>query len=98
MTKFVVIAKINALDGYEIDVATQIDGLAILTRAENGCIRYEIYRDPQNNGSTLIYEVWTDFAAWRAHVGTAHLQDFKKNVLEKKATMLVEKLRFDTDH
>lgn len=92
MTQCIIVARITAHTGQENHVASQIDNLALATRAETGCIRYEIYRDPNDEAVTLIYEIWTSQSALQNHLATEHLRAFKAEVLKEKASIIVEKL------
>lgn len=95
MEAFVVVAKITAHTDQAEQVAARIDALALPTRQETGCLRYEVYRDPDAVAVTLIYEVWASEESWRKHIATDHLQAFKTQVIDVSASMSVDKLRFD---
>jgi quinol monooxygenase YgiN len=56
------------------EVATAIAGTGAvgLTRAEPGCLGYEVSQDSDAPDRFVAYERWQNLAALRAHLGTAH--------------------------
>ena len=49
------------------------------TRAEPGCLRYDLYQSPTKKNEFMRLEVWRDSAALEAHKQTPHiLASFKK--------------------
>ncbi len=48
-----------------------------LTRAEEGCINYDLHQDNENPNLFLFYENWASRELWQKHMGTAHLAAFK---------------------
>ncbi|MFT6423659.1 MAG: quinol monooxygenase YgiN [Celeribacter sp.] len=92
MTQLVILARISAKSGREAVVGEALQDLAIPTRMEHGCLRYDIYQNPKNSGVFLIHELWESHALWRVHVATEHLQNFKDTILSSQAEMTVEKL------
>jgi autoinducer 2-degrading protein len=71
---FTIIAELTALPGRGGEVAAEITrSRAIsLTRAESGCLEYDICRDSDSPDRFVAYEQWRDVVALRAHLGTAH--------------------------
>lgn len=50
-------------------------GLVGPTRAESGCIRYELHQNTADPTDLTFIEEWTDDAALDAHLQTAHIAD-----------------------
>lgn len=50
--------------------------LAAATRAEPGCLRYVVGRDPERPGLFHLSEIWTDLAALALHFRTPHMAAF----------------------
>lgn len=50
-----------------------------LTR-EQGCLQFDVCRDQQNPKRVFLYEVYSDRAAFDAHLQTTHFLDFDKTV------------------
>ncbi len=48
--------------------------LAAASRAEDGCIGYEIYENSRDSSRILILETWRDAAALEAHQRTEHFR------------------------
>ena len=71
---FTIIADLAAHPGRGGEVAAAIAGSGAvgLTRAEPGCLAYEISRDSDAPDRFVAYERWRDVAALRAHLRTAH--------------------------
>jgi quinol monooxygenase YgiN len=46
------------------------------TRAETGALQFHIHRDRRDQNLFVIYEVWKDVQALRAHFKTAYVQQF----------------------
>jgi quinol monooxygenase YgiN len=71
---FTIIADLAAHPGRGGEVAAAIAGSGAvgLTRAEPGCLGYEISQDSDAPDRFVVYELWQNLAALRAHLGTAH--------------------------
>ncbi|HBV77939.1 MULTISPECIES: putative quinol monooxygenase [Vibrio] len=77
MTRLTVIASIKAKEDKIEEVKTELLKLIDVTRAEEGCISYDLHQDNQNSAHFLFYEVWQNQAALDKHSSTQHLMDFK---------------------
>lgn len=71
---FTIIADLTAHPGRGGEVAAAIAGSGAvgLTRAEAGCLAYDVSRDADAPDRFVAYEQWRDLAALRAHLETAH--------------------------
>ena len=73
---FVVIAKHRAVP----DAADRLEErmLADLadTRAEHGCLQFHIHRDRADRNLFVIYEIWRDVEALKAHFVTDYVRTF----------------------
>ena len=54
--------------------AENLLSLAEASRAEDGCIGYEIYENSRDSSRILILETWRDAAALEAHQRTEHFR------------------------
>lgn len=61
--------------------------LVELTRAETGCISYELHQDVKNPEILAMIEVWASMEALQAHLESEH---FKRIVPEIKQFMVRE--------
>ncbi|MFE9422225.1 putative quinol monooxygenase [Kitasatospora sp. NPDC006697] len=53
----------------------QAEAMARASRAEEGCVSYQLYVDPADQGRWVIVEEWADRAALDAHLASAHLAE-----------------------
>jgi quinol monooxygenase YgiN len=68
----IVIARVVAAPGREEDLRDVLEGLVAPTRAEPGCLRYDLVRDRAEPGVFTFVEEWTDDAALDRHFETPH--------------------------
>ncbi len=73
---YTVTAKWIARPGNEERVATAIRHLAPLSRAEPGCLDYRAHRSVSDPRVFLLYETYTDEAAYDAHTCSDHFVRF----------------------
>jgi quinol monooxygenase YgiN len=69
---YVVLAKWIAQPGEQDAVAAAIEALIEPSRAEPGNLLYLPHRDPSDPRVFLIYEQYTDEAAYQAHGASEH--------------------------
>lgn len=70
-----VVARIEARPGKEQEVRNELTKLLSPTRAEQGCLHYELHESAERPGLFLFYETWSDESALRAHFETPHLRN-----------------------
>ncbi len=46
------------------------------TRAEKGCITYDLHQDNEDENRFLFYEIWETRALWQTHMANDHLADY----------------------
>lgn len=69
----VVVATMRALTGRERELREVLEGLIPVTRAEAGCIQYDMHVADNDPASFLFYERWESHAALDAHLMTPHM-------------------------
>ena len=69
-----VIAIIKAKDGLTEQVEQELLALIEPTRAEQGCITYQLNKDVQEPGKFVFYEQWKSRQALDEHLNKPHLQ------------------------
>lgn len=71
---FTIIADLAAHPGRGHEVAAAIAGSRAieLTRAESGCLAYDISRDADAPDRFVAFEQWRDLASLQSHLATAH--------------------------
>jgi len=52
------------------------------SRAEEGCVSYSLYQDPQDKTKFLFFEEWKNQAAVDFHFATEHFQKFGETLEE----------------
>lgn len=81
-SQIVVIAKAKAGEGKLAETERNLKSLIEPTRAEDGCLTYELQRGEDSESLFLFYEVWQSRAHWEAHLDTPHFKAFADKVEE----------------
>lgn len=75
MSKLTIVAHIRA-NPNKIDlVRSELEKLIPITRAEEGCIQYDLHHDNADPAHFLFYENWESRELWQSHMGNKHLID-----------------------
>ena len=73
MPQLTIVASIHA-KADKIDlVKAELEKLIPITRAENGCIQYDLHQDNENPAHFLFYENWESRELWQTHMNAPHL-------------------------
>ena len=73
MSKLTIVANIHA-NPDKIDlVKTELEKLIPITRAEKGCLQYDLHQESENPTHFLFYENWESRDLWQAHMKAPHL-------------------------
>jgi quinol monooxygenase YgiN len=73
MAKLTIVANIKANpDKIEL-VKSELLKLIDLTRAEKGCIDYDLHQDNDNPAHFMFYENWESRELWQEHMNAPHL-------------------------
>ncbi|MEM6578529.1 MAG: putative quinol monooxygenase [Pseudomonadota bacterium] len=73
MAKLTIVANIKA-NPDKIDlVKAELRKLINITRAEEGCINYDLHQDNDNQAHFLFYENWESRELWQTHMQAPHL-------------------------
>jgi quinol monooxygenase YgiN len=76
--KLTIVAKILAKAEKRDFVKSELLKLIEITRAEKGCINYDLHQDNQNENLFLFHENWESRELWQTHMGNTHLADYMK--------------------
>lgn len=68
-----IVAKITAETGHEDLVRTALEKLVTPTRAEVGCIQYDLHADTTDPAVFLFFEVWETRDLWQDHLKSPHI-------------------------
>jgi quinol monooxygenase YgiN len=89
LSRTLVVAWVAKLGG-ESAVERILQTMIPLTRAEPGCIRYEVFRAVEDPRRFLLVEVYKDDAALQTHTDSDH---FKRYVLGEALALLESRER-----
>ena len=76
MPKLTIVANIKAKSDKIDLVKAELLKLIAITRAEAGCISYDLHQDNENPAHFLCVENWESRELWQAHINAQHLQDY----------------------
>ncbi|KIT16617.1 putative quinol monooxygenase [Jannaschia aquimarina] len=71
-----IIADIRAEAGREDLVHAELAKLVAPTRAEAGCLQYDLHRAHEDGRHFFFYETWEDRDLWQAHMAAPHIASY----------------------
>ncbi len=74
MSELHVVATIPVKPEAAEEAATALAELAVTTRAEDGCLSYDLYESLATPGTFITVELWRSKEDLDAHLGSAHVQ------------------------
>ncbi len=74
MPLLTVVAEFQALPGKEAELRQALLDCIEPTRAEEGCVQYDLHEATGTPGHFIFYENWTSREALDRHLATPHLQ------------------------
>lgn len=80
--ELVVFAEVYAKPGQEENLRQALMALVAPTRAEAGCLQYDLHADNDDAGHYFFYERWESMAALELHTATAHFKAFEARTEE----------------
>ncbi len=75
MAKLTIVANITAKAGTTDLVKAELEKLVPITRAEAGCLRYDLHQDNESPVHFMFYETWESRELWQKHMNAQHLKD-----------------------
>ncbi len=69
----IVVAEMVAQSGKEEELRGKLTGFVAPTRAESGCVQYDLHEAEDRPGHFLFFEKWTSSEALDAHLAAPHL-------------------------
>ena len=76
MSTLTIVANIKAnVDKIEL-VKAELIKLITITRAEQGCINYDLHQDNDNLAHFMFYENWSSRELWQTHMDNQHFKDY----------------------
>jgi len=91
MKPLFVVAVLKAKPGKEEELRRTLIGLVEPTRAEEGCLQYDLHVSTEVPGEFVFYEKWTGREALERHGETPHLKALaarKSELLSEPASVL----------
>jgi quinol monooxygenase YgiN len=76
MSALTIVANIKAKADRIDLVKTELEKLINTTRAEAGCLQYDLHQDNSNPAHFLFYENWASRELWQTHMKAPHLQAY----------------------
>lgn len=73
-----VIVHVRSKPGQESRVRQILESLLAPTRAEAGCINYDLHQSHTHPALFVFYENWKSEAHLEAHARSKHIQSFRK--------------------
>ena len=73
MPKLTIVAHVHAKSGKEDFVQGELLKLIPITRAEEGCLQYDLHQDNENPAHFVFYENWVSRELWQNHMNAPHL-------------------------
>lgn len=92
LTPVTVVARIRAKPGMQEKVKQHLLKLIAPTRAEKGCLNYDLHQSVDDPALFLFYENWIDKKSLEDHLKKPHLNTFR----EKAEAMLAEPVEIGT--
>lgn len=76
MSELIIIAHIHAKADQVDFVKSALNQLVEPTRAEAGCLRYDLHQDNADSTHFMFYEAWQTRELWQQHMQSEHLKSF----------------------
>lgn len=73
MSKLTIVANIHAAPDQISLVKAELEKLVPITRAEQGCLQYDLHQNHENPAHFLFYENWESRELWLTHMSAPHL-------------------------
>ena len=78
MTKLTIVANIHA-NPDQIDlVQAELLKLIPITRAEKGCVHYDLHQDNEDPAHFTFVEAWESRELWQVHMNAPHFDAYAK--------------------
>lgn len=76
MAKLTIVAHIRAKADKTNLVKSELLKLIETTRAEEGCIQYDLHQDNADPSYFMFYENWDNRELWQTHMNAPHIAAF----------------------
>lgn len=79
MPKLTIVANIYTNPSQVDLVKAELEKLIPITRAEKGCIQYDLHQDNNNPAHFVFYENWESRELWQTHMNAPHLAGYMQS-------------------
>jgi quinol monooxygenase YgiN len=76
MAQLTIVANIKAAADKVDLLKAELLKLIEPTRAEEGCVQYDLHQDNETPAHFMFFEIWESREAWQTHMNAQHLKDF----------------------
>lgn len=90
--RLTIIARILAKPEKKELVKEELIKLLEPTRAERGCINYNLHQDNENENLFMFYENWESHDLWQQHMKNTHLVEYMKTTEGAVEEFILHKL------
>ncbi|WP_282079182.1 putative quinol monooxygenase [Aquimarina algiphila] len=78
MSQLTIVARILVKEEKRDFVQAELLKLIPITRAEKGCVNYDLHQDNENPNLFLFHENWESRELWQVHMNNTHLAEYIK--------------------
>ncbi len=94
MKELGIIAIIKAKAGQVENLKAEVEKIIPATRAEKGCVYYNLNVDNLDSDKIVITEKWENYDLWQDHIKSEHMAVYREKtkdmVLEKEILQLTQ--------
>ncbi len=87
-----IVARIEAKPDQVEFVTSELLKVMEPTRAEAGCLQYDLHQDNENPAVFLMFENWETRDLWQDHMNSDHLKAFREAVGDALAGIVVSEM------
>ncbi|MTH55210.1 antibiotic biosynthesis monooxygenase [Bacillus mangrovi] len=80
MSAITINAIMKAKEGREEELFAAMKKAIAPSRAEEGCISYDLHRSKEDKGVFVFFENWKDQEAVDAHIASPHYQAYREEI------------------
>ena len=88
----IVVSHVDIGGGGKVDVPSMLTRLAEASRAEPGCLRFDVTQHTARANHFTVVEVWTDQQALDRHAAAAHTKQYRDDVQPISGSPLDERV------
>lgn len=98
MAKLTIVVNVHAAPGERDFIYGELADLVKRTRAEEGCLLFELHQNNSDSNHFLCFETWETKELWLAHTRSPHLVAYKAataQVVEKRSLFEMTKIEVE---